>query len=118
MGLCRRSIVPSRPGRETLPPTESSVQIPAGLVAFHVASSSSPGAYRKAYDHESVITIPPDGQRELLLKIPHKRGFWSSWNPPNRGRCNGLVMAETSSLKSLHKTCSFLLVGGSGRMRA
>ncbi len=74
MGLCRRSIVPSRPGRETLPPTESSVQIPAGLVAFHVASSSSPGAYRKAYDHESVITIPPDGQGELLLKIPHKPG--------------------------------------------
>ncbi len=72
MGLCRRSIVPSRPGRETLPPTESSVQIPAGLVAFHVASSSSPSAYRKAYDHESVITIPPDGQKELLLKIPHK----------------------------------------------
>lgn len=51
-----------------------SVQIPAGPVVFLVASSSSTGAYRKAFDHESVITIPPDGQRELLLKIPRKPG--------------------------------------------
>lgn len=51
-----------------------SVQIPAGPVAFHVASSSSTGAYRKPYDHESVITVPPDGQTELLLKIPRKPG--------------------------------------------